>query len=318
MFLFAVRARKSMGANESGTSGLGIGWGGGLIALLLKEFRLIDTFAYYRVDWFVSRPHHNYDFLTVNVFFRVFDRVVSRTAHYVWNITNAVRVAAQRTHHYTCKNELVVRPPVNEVLQLTNSHGTVDPYLVYCGEIKPGCGLPLILGALRLLRAQNKTVRLKMLGRARGDYLAELHRNYHDMFDNGVCQYLGGFDFGDRNDRMRVNRIVADAYAGVAIFPGGQHSTSNYVIPNRMLLYLANHVPVLINDDSTIADQLCSAGVAVATSPSPESIAKSVLSIWESSQQRSWLKSNIGPFLMEFANTAPSAEALRRLTGSLQ
>ncbi len=314
MLLLAVRARKFLGANDRGTSGLGIGWASSLVLLLMKEFRLIDTFAYYRVDWFVGRPNQNYDYLIVNVFFRFIDQVLSQTANFVWNITNAVRVAAKRTYHYESRNELVVMPPVNIVPQLGNSHWTLDPYIIYCGEVKHGCGLPMILDALRILQAENKTVKLKVLGRARGDYLTSLLKDYSDLFNSGVCQYLGGFDLGDDDDRDRVNRIVADAYAGVAIYQYGQKNTSNYVVPNRILLYLANHTPVLVNDDSAIADLLCPAGVAVAASLEPESIAKSVLAIWESSEQRSWLRSNIGPFMAKFANTAPSVEALQELT----
>jgi hypothetical protein len=232
----------------------------------------------------------------------------------VWNITEAVREAANRTHKFLNSKEIIVRPPIPDGGSCTNQLGIEDPYIVYCGEVKPGCGLPLILDALRTLQIQKETMKLKILGRARIDYLASLHQQFGDVFDKGSCEYLGGFDIVNDRDKERVNQIVAGAYAGMAIFPSGSQNTSNYVIPNRILLYLSNHTPVLINDDAAAAGWLCSAGVAVATSPGPESIAKNVLMLRDSLEYRSWLRSNIGPFMARMGNGAESAKALGDLT----
>ena len=315
---FAIRARRFLGNRSVPVSGLGIGWGGGLIALFLKKLRLLDSFAYYRVDWFIGRPRHFYDSLVVNVYFRSIDRLLSRTSDCIWNITEEVKAAANRTHNFLNRKEIVVRPPVASRLSNIDLPETVDPYLVYCGEVKPGCGLPLILSAIRTLRTQNKTMKLKILGRARIEYLASLQQEFGDVFDKGCCEYLGGFDMVNDIDRDRVDQIIAGAYAGLAIFPSGSSNTSNYVIPNRVLLYLANHTPVLINDDAAAARWLCSAGVAVGTSIGPESIAKNVLMLRDSTEYRSWLKSNITPFMENMGIGAESAKALGELTGNLR
>jgi hypothetical protein len=317
MFSLAVRARKLLGTSNTRVSGLGIGWGGGLITLFLRKLTLLDSFAYYRVDWFTGRPRHFYDSLIVNVYFRSIDRILSHSSDYIWNITEEVRAAANRTHRFLSKKEIVVRPPIVGSGSYADLPRGADPYIVFCGEVKPGCGLPLILGAIRTLQMQNKTMKLKILGRARIDYLASLHQEFHDVFDKGVCEYLGGFDMVKDGDKERINRIIAGAYAGVAIFPSGSHNTSNYVIPNRILLYLANHTPVLINSDAAAAGWLCSAGVAVGTSTGPESIAKNVLMLRDSTEYRSWLRSNIDPFMKNMGNGAESAKALGELTGSL-
>lgn len=314
---FAIKARRLLGGRNARISGLGIGWGGGLITLLLKKLKLLDSFAYYRVDWFIGRPRHFYDSLVVNVYFRSVDRLLSRASDYIWNITEEVKAAASRTHNFLNPKEIVVRPPVASRIPNVEFPKTVDPYLVYCGEVKPGCGLPLVLSAIRTLGTQNKTMRLKILGRARIEYLASLQQEFGDVFEKGGCEYLGGFDMINDVDRDRVDQIIAGAYAGLAIFPSGSSNTSNYVIPNRILLYLANHTPVLINDDAAAAGWLCSAGVAVGTSTVPESIAKNVLMLRDSSEYRSWLKSNIAPFMENMGRRAESVKALGELTGNL-
>jgi hypothetical protein len=317
MLSLAIRARRRLGAGNSTVSGLGIGWGGAIITLFLKKMGLLETFAYYRVDWFVGRPQNFYDFFTVNVFFRLLDRTLSRASGRVWNMTEAVREAAIHAHHFRNPKEMIVKPPIGNGGALPNAPRIGDPYIVYCGEVKPGCGLPLVLGALRALRTQNQIMKLKVIGRARTDYLASLHQEFSDVFDNGLCQYLGGFDAGNEGDKQLVNQIIAGADAGVAIFPSGSGNTSNYVIPNRILLYLANHTPVLINEDSAAADWLCSAGVALATSPLTESIAKGVLLLRDSSEVKTWLRSNIGPFMATMANGSEAERALGELTGNL-
>lgn len=317
MLSLAIRARRHLGANKATVSGLGIGWGGAIITLFLKKLRLLETFAYYRVDWFVSNPRSFYDLFAVNVFFKLLDRVLSRASDSVWNMTEAVRDAAIHAHNFRNAKEIIVKPPISNEGAHPNIHNFTEPYIVYCGEVKPGCGLPLVLGALRALQIQNKFVRLKIIGRARTDYLTSLHRDFRDVFDRGLCQYLGGFDAGNEDDKKRVNQIIADADAGVAIFPRGSSNTSNYVIPNRILLYLANHTPVLINEDSAAADWLCSAGVAVATSAMPESIAKDVLLLRDSLEYKTWLRSNIGPFIATVGSGSETEKALVDLTGSL-
>jgi glycosyltransferase involved in cell wall biosynthesis len=317
MFSLAVRARKNLGAGKATVSGLGIGWGGAIIALFLKKLRLLETFAYYRVDWFVGRPQSFYDFFAVNVFFRLLDRTLSRASGCVWNMTEAVKEAAILAHHFRNPKEMIVKPPIGNGGVHPNTPRIGEPYIVYCGEVKPGCGLPLVLGALRALRTQNQIMNLKVIGRARTDYLASLHQEFSDVFDSGLCQYLGGFDAGNEGDKQLVNQIIAGADAGVAIFPSGSGNTSNYVIPNRILLYLANHTPVLINEDSAAADWLCSAGVALATSPLTESIAKGVLLLRDSSEVKTWLRSNIGPFMATMASGSEAERALGELTGNL-
>jgi hypothetical protein len=318
MLSFAIRARKLLGTKKARASGLGIGWGGGLITLFLKKLGLLDSFAYYRIDWFVGRPRHFYDSLIVNVYFRSIDRILSRTSDYLWNVTEEVRAAANRTHRFLNRREIVVRPPVARISSHADLPSIADPYIVYCGEVKPGCGLPLILAAIRTLQTQNNTIKLKILGRARTDYLATLHKEFEDVFDKGICEYLGGFDSANNGDKERINQIIGGAYAGLAIFPSGSQNTSNYVIPNRILLYLANHTPVLINNDAAAADWLCSAGVAVGTSIGPESIAKNVLMLRDSLDYRSWLRSNIAPFMENVGNEAESAKAIAELTGNLR
>ncbi|OLD01327.1 MAG: hypothetical protein AUJ07_11490 [Crenarchaeota archaeon 13_1_40CM_3_53_5] len=317
MFSFAIKARRLLGKSNTRVSALGIGWGGGLITLFLKKLGLLDSFAYYRVDWFTGRPRHFYDSLIVNAYFRSIDRILSRTSNYVWNITEEVRAAANRTHMFLNRKEIVVRPPISRLGSYPDLPRTADPYIVYCGEVKPGCGLPLILSAISALLKQNNTMKLKILGRARIDYLASLQQEFRDVFDKGVCEYLGGFDMVNDGDKERINQIIAGAYAGVAIFPSGSSNTSNYVIPNRILLYLANHTPVIINSDAAAASWLCSAGVAVGTSTGPENIAKNVLMLRDSLEYRSWLRSNIGPFMENMGNEAESAKALGTLTGEL-
>jgi len=242
---------------------------------------------------------------------------LSHSSDYIWNITEEVRAAANHTHKFLNRNEIVVRPPIMGLGSCVDLPRAADPYIVYCGEVKPGCGLPLILGAIRTLQMQNKTMQLKILRRARIDYLASLHQEFRDVFDKGVCEYLGGFDMVKDGDKERINQIIAGAYAGVAIFPTGSYNTSNYVIPNRILLYLANYTQVLINSDAAAAGWLCSAGVAVGTSTGLESIAKNVLMLRDSMEYRSWLRSNIGPFMKNMGNGAESAKALGELTGSL-
>jgi len=212
---------------------------------------------------------------------------------------------------------MIVKPPIGNGGAHPNTPRTEEPYIVYCGEVKPGCGLPLVLEALRALRTQNQIMKLKVIGRAQTDYLTSLHREFGDVFDNGLCQYLGGFDAGNEGDKLRVNRIIAGADAGVAIFPSGSGNTSNYVIPNRILLYLANQTPVLINEDSAAADWLCSAGVALATSAVTESIAKGVLLLRDSLEYKTWLKSNIGSFMATIASGSETERALGELTGNL-
>lgn len=317
MFSLAIRARKRLGGSKATVSGLGIGWGGALITLFLKKLGLLETFAYYRVDWFVGRPRNFYDFFTVNVFFRLLDRTISRASGRVWNMTEAVREAANLAHNFRNPKEMILKPPIGNGAANPGVPRIEEPYIVYCGEVKPGCGLPLILGALRALRTQNQIVKLKVIGRARTDYLKSLHREFGDVFDSGLCQYLGGFDTGNEGDKQRVNQIIAGADAGVAIFPSGSGNTSNYVIPNRILLYLANHTPVLINEDSAAADWLCSAGVAVATSAVTESIAKGVLLLRDSLEYKTWLKSNIGSFMATIASGSETERALGELTGNL-
>jgi len=317
MFTLAIKARKRLGAGEVTVSGLGIGWGGALITLFLKKLGLLETFAYYRVDWFVGRPQSFYDFFAVNVFFRFLDRTLSRASGRVWNMTEVVREAAIVAHNFRHPKEMIVKPPIGNGRAHPELPRIEDPYIVYCGEVKPGCGLPLVLGALRALRTQNQIMKLKVIGRARTDYLTSLHREFSDVFDSGICQYLGGFDAGNDGDKQRVNQIIAGADAGVAIFPSGSGNTSNYVIPNRILLYLANHTPVLINEDSAAADWLCSAGVALATSAVTESIAKGVLLLRDSLEYKTWLKSNIGSFMATVASGSETERALVELTRNL-
>ena len=318
MFSMAIKARNHLATGKATVSGLGIGWGGAIIGLFMKKLGLLKTFAYYRVDWFVGRPRNFYDSFTVNVFFRRLDRALSRASDRVWNMTEAVREAANLTHNFQNSREGVVKPPIGNGSAHPSFPRIEEPYIVYCGEVKPGCGLPLILGALRTLRNQNQIMRLKVIGRARTDYLTSLHREFGDVFDSGLCQYLGGFDTGNEGDKQRINQIIADADAGVAIFPSGPHNTSNYVIPNRILLYLANHTPVIINEDSAAADWLCSAGVAIGTSAVTESIAKGVLLLRDSSEYKSWLRSNIGPFMSAMTSGSETERALAELTANLQ
>jgi len=317
MFSLAIKARKHLGADEAIVSGLGIGWGGAIITLFLKKLGLLESFAYYRVDWFVGRRQNFYDSFTINVFFRLLDRTLSRASGRVWNMTEAVREAAILAHNFRNPKEMIVKPPIGNGGAHPKAPRIEEPYIVYCGEVKPGCGLPLVLGALRTLRTQNQIMNLKIIGRARTDYLTNLHREFGDVFDAGLCQYLGGFDAGNERDKLRVNQIIAGADAGVAIFPSGSDNTSNYVIPNRILLYLANHTPVLINEDSAAADWLCSAGVALATSAVTESIAKGILLLRDSLEYKTWLKSNIGSFMATIASGAETERALEELTGNL-
>jgi glycosyltransferase involved in cell wall biosynthesis len=184
---------------------------------------------------------------------------------------------------------------------------------VYYGEVKPGCGLPVVLEALRLLQTQQRYVKLIIIGRARGDYLEELHETFRELFDSGLCKYEGPINVAITTDKARLNRTIARASGAFAIFPGGALSTSNFVIPNRVLLYLENGTPIIINDDSAVANWLVSSGVAIASKARPGDVANSIIMMLDSVDYRLSLRANIRELVRKLSTDTTLETALLAL-----
>ncbi len=298
MAALAIRATRLSKSDRTRTVGVGIGWGGALICLLMKSLRLVGRIAYYRVDWFVPIQDNVYSSMSVG-FFRNLDRLLSSQSDYVWNLTQAIgnkSLVAPRT-----KDECqpVIIPPIRArwVPANAGTSQTHSPYFVYFGEVKQGCGLPLILQAIDILRRSGTRTELRIIGRARPEYIEGLFGRFPDLFGEGYCKYLGPVNVGDSGEQEKLNAVIRSACAGLAVTPGGLSNTSNFALQNRVMIYITNCVPTIINDDSAVAKWISSRGLGMSVKPIPESIAGNLESLLGSEDLVKSLKSNIGDFL---------------------
>jgi hypothetical protein len=188
-----------------------------------------------------------------------------------------------------------------------------QPYLVYFGEIKQGCGLPIVLSALSILMDRGVSIAVKVIGRADKGYLNRLFCDFRHLFEGGICEYLGPVNVGNEREYERLTKILKSAYCGLAINPGGTDNPSNFSLQNRVILYLKNCLPTIINNDSTVARYLVTFGLGVSVEPSPPKVADLIQSIVNQPNLVESLRSNIRSFLQKKLTVEPIKMSLLAL-----
>ncbi len=313
---FAVKAVRTSKSGRTRTFAIGIGWGGALICLIMKYLRLVNRIVYYRVDWFVPIQGDLYSHVSVG-FFRSLDSFLSSHSDSVWNLTEAIGNCSSSTEAKD-RQDLVIIPPIRLPAAFADA-GTsqFDPvYFVYFGEVKPGCGLPVILEAFDILNKSGDRYELRIIGRSRPEYFANLSRRFFHLFDDGCCKYLGPVDVGDPIERERLDAEIRSAFAGFAITPGGLSNTSNFALQNRVMIYVANCTPTIINEDSAVAKWLSARGLALSVDSNPDSIASTVRLIVGSKEIVQSLRSSIRQFLTKDEPNDMMREAILVLLGA--
>ncbi len=272
---FAVKAVRTSKSGRTRTFAIGIGWGGALICLIMKYLRLVNRIVYYRVDWFVPIQGDLYSHVSVG-FFRSLDSFLSSHSDSVWNLTEAIGNCSSSTEAKD-RQDLVIIPPIRLPAAFADA-GTsqFDPvYFVYFGEVKPGCGLPVILEAFDILNKSGDRYELRIIGRSRPEYFANLSRRFFHLFDDGY-----------------------------------------FALQNRVMIYVANCTPTIINEDSAVAKWLSARGLALSVDSNPDSIASTVRLIVGSKEIVQSLRSSIRQFLTKDEPNDMMREAILVLLGA--
>jgi glycosyltransferase involved in cell wall biosynthesis len=308
----SIKAVKTLRGSSNEIVAIGIGWGGTLTAYLLKCVHIVSRFAYYRVDWFPAKKGDTHKYLSALLFYLI-DRFLCKHADYIWHLTHAIEATCPEKTRKKYGRNIVVFPPIMESQPDDSRLKVNQPYLVYFGEIKQGCGLPIVLSALSILMDRGVSIAVKVIGRADKGYLNRLFCDFRHLFEGGICEYLGPVNVGNEREYERLTKILKSAYCGLAINPGGTDNPSNFSLQNRVILYLKNCLPTIINNDSAVARYLVTFGLGVSVEPSPPKVADLIQSIVNQPNLVASLRSNIRSFLQKRLTVEPIKMSLLAL-----
>lgn len=148
---------------------------------------------------------------------------------------------------------------------------TIDPRIIFLGQIRTDAGIDIVLKALAKLRETNRAPKLELIGRPIAhDTIRQITQVAEKL---GVADLLIVTGFVTLEDlRSRLQK----ALCGLAIFPGGSSNYSNYAYPNKVKSYLENGTVALIGNKSALSEHSELKDSCIFVDETPDAIAEAL------------------------------------------
>lgn len=139
--------------------------------------------------------------------------------------------------------------------------------LIYHGTITHRLGLDNIIGAVNILRDELPGIRLQMFGD--GDQLSELYGQVQESRLNDRVWFSNGF--------LPIEEVIpAIEEAHLAVMPTRLEISTDYMLPTKVMEYLASGIPVLITPTKTVRYYFGDDHPLYINNPSPQEVANKI------------------------------------------
>jgi glycosyltransferase involved in cell wall biosynthesis len=219
-----------------------------VIGLLLKKILLTKYMIYYSLDYFYPNPYATLVNRIANRIFIAIDRLCSKNSDIIWNLS-----AKMGQIRYFCNSDLKVK-------QLTVPHPIVPRQnskerspggkigLFFCGWIKKGVGLEVLLDALPTIARLHKDVFAIIVGS--GPFLSEIEKKIKEKNLTSIVKLTGFIP------EEKVAELAARCMIGLALYPNDLYHYINFTESNKIKRYIELCLPVLTTPSNILANEI--------------------------------------------------------------
>ena len=247
-----------------------------MAGLWLRRTGRIRRLVLYSIDY-VPRRFAN---PVLNRAYRAVDRLASRRANLVWNVSPAIEAARRaRDGPRPTAPQLVVPVGTNveRIRRLPRATASPDR-LAFVGNVLEKQGLQVVIRALPALRRALPSVSLLVLGD--GQFLPEVKRLAEAAGVLPLIEFAGYIE-----DHREIERRLLGCAIGLAPYVPDAESFSRFADPGKIKLYLACGLPVILTDVPPIARLIEQRGAGRIVPYEPAEIARAIVGLLTSSAE---------------------------------
>ncbi|MBN2323605.1 MAG: glycosyltransferase family 4 protein [Spirochaetes bacterium] len=190
------------------------------------------------------------------------------------------------------KFEIIMNTPDPEIFyQRGDRKHCKDFKLVYHGTISRRHGLELSIRAMELIRERISNVIFKIIGE--GDDVERLIELVEDLNLSQVVEIIGKFV-----PVHELPKLIEDADLGIV--PLVNDSFTQYMLPVKLMEYIALNIPVIVTKTRTVESYFDDTMVEFISGESEEELAECVVKLHDDPQRRLLLSKNARDFTIRY------------------
>jgi len=217
--------------------------------LILKKMLLTKYIIYYSLDYFYPNPRANPLTQLAKKIFVAIDRLCSKYSDLIWNLS--ARIGQVR---YLCNRDLKIR-------QLTVPHPILlrqsskkrcageNIGLFFCGWIKQGVGLEVLLDALPTIARLHKNVFAVIVGS--GPFLSEIEKKIKEKNLTPLVRLTGFIP-----EQEKVAELANRCTVGLALYPDDPYHYIRFTESNKIKRYIELGLPILTTSSNILANEI--------------------------------------------------------------
>jgi glycosyltransferase involved in cell wall biosynthesis len=234
-----------------------------IAAFFIQKMGLVEKTVYSARDWYPCGVQ--------GILFSFLDRFCVTKTDQTWNVTYKIQNARRwrwKGSKFLDKAKKVVRLPLANVsVNIFKFKPSRQIRIAYIGSIREDVALELVIRAISKLRSEGVTVFLDIAGQPTSSRVVKEIKCLTKSL--GVRGQVNFYGYLDEN---ALSQLLRRCSWGLALFLGGDKNYSNYARPLKVVTYIENGLPIIINEDNALANEVIAAGAGVTVEPSLDAI----------------------------------------------